>query len=93
MTSHDQVMTEYDQKMIRNNKVEKLRAEGSSVARFKFLLRNLCSANAFQAKFLMQTSVKDFLALERALSFIMLSIQISILPSTTFLSFCFCLSF
>ena len=36
MTSHDQVMTEYDQKMIRNNKVEKLRAEGSSVARFKF---------------------------------------------------------
>ena len=34
MTSHDQVMTEYDQKMIRNNKVEKLRAEDSSVARF-----------------------------------------------------------
>ena len=24
MTSHDQVMTEYDQKVIRNNKVEKL---------------------------------------------------------------------
>ena len=47
-------MNEYDQKMIRNNKVEKLRAKGSSVARFKFSLRNLCSANAFQAKFLMQ---------------------------------------
>ena len=35
--------------------------------------------------------MKDFLALERALSFIMLSIQISILQ--LFLSFCFCLSF
>ena len=31
MTSHDQVMTEYDQKMIRNNKVEKLRLERSEV--------------------------------------------------------------
>ena len=47
MTSHDQVMTEYDSKMIRNNKVEKLRAEGSSVARFKYFLGSLCSANAF----------------------------------------------
>ena len=32
----------------------------------------------------MQTSVKGFLALERAQSFIMCSIQISILPRTTF---------
>ena len=63
MTSHDQVTTEYDQKMIRNNKVEKLRAEGSSVARFKFFLRNLCSANAFQAKFLMQNKCERFLGL------------------------------
>ena len=64
MTSHDQVMTEYDQKMIRNNKVKKLRAEGSGVARFKFFLRNLCSANAFQAKFLMQNKYEGFLGLK-----------------------------
>ena len=34
-------------------------------------------------------SVKDLLALERALSFIMCSIQISTLPSTTFFVFLF----
>ena len=60
--------------MIRNDEVEELRAEGLSVARFKTV----------HASYVVRTKER-FLGLDR-LSFIMHSIQISIFPSTIFLS-------
>ena len=75
--------------MIRNNRVEELRAEGSSVVRVKYFYVVYVQRMHFTQNFYGTTSLKDILALARTLSFIMRSIQISILPSTTFFVFFF----